>query len=87
MKCKHIVGWMYDYDNSCTLTFDGLKRELENIKRSNKYKKETGLGAFIVKEFSLQDYFNSKKLNNIEIFNYCPKCGKKLILEELESDK
>lgn len=87
MKCKHIVGWMYDYDNSNALTFDNLKKEIESIRSLNEYKKEKGLEMFTVKEFSLNDYFSGKNHNNIEIFNYCPKCGKKLILEELESDK
>lgn len=87
MKCKHIVGWMYDYDNSNLITLEYLKEEIENVKELNKYKKEIGFESMIEKEYTLEDYFNKKTNNNIEIFKYCPKCGNKLILEELDSDK
>lgn len=87
MKCRHIVGWMYDYDNSNTLTFEDLKEEIEKVKNLNKYKKDNGFEIMMTEEYSLEDYFSGKTRNNIEVFNYCPRCGKKLILEELENDK
>ena len=57
MKCRHIVGWMYDYDNSNTLTFEDLKEintfkdlwELEYL-RSIYEKIIEAISGFLVKE-------------------------------------
>ena len=32
----------------------------------------------IVPEYKLEDYFKGKSIDGIELFKYCPRCGKKL---------
>lgn len=78
MECKHIIGWEFDYDSSKLITLDDLEIHILDVKILNNYKKKLGFKDMIVPEHKLEDYFKGKNIDGIELFNYCPICGKKL---------
>lgn len=83
--CKHIIGIWYDYDSTDIITLDGLKARMNDIKSLNDYKKENGYDKVmsLQKEYTLEDYFNKKKnCDSFSLFNYCPYCGRAIILEK-----
>lgn len=78
MECKHIIGWKFDYDCSSLITLDDLEKHILDVKRLNNYKKKIGFKDMIVPEHKLEDYFKGKNIDGIELFKYCPLCGKKI---------
>lgn len=78
----HVIGLLYDYDNTDTVTASGLRRWLSdkaeiyqnalNDKVWSKYAERFKV------PYSLKDYADRRVSTNLVRFVYCPVCGKRL---------
>lgn len=84
-KCEHTIGIEYNYDDTGLITFKNLVEHINHKKERNKWYKESGYKEMIAKEYTLEDYFDKRKSKDIDIFNYCPDCGKKLELKDFKN--
>lgn len=81
MKHSCCIGEWLEYENAELITYEELK---EKIKSNNKTF-EYGLNTYgeyymngLMKELKLKDYFDGRRNTNLNKFNYCPYCGKKI---------
>lgn len=81
MKCEHIVGLIYDYENTHLTTLDGLKQhikdelELKRTFETDPLYKGYNHG---IKGWTLADYADRRKSTDMCRFDFCPLCGEKI---------
>lgn len=84
-KCEHIIGMLYDYENTELITLPNL---LEYIKREKDFadyqKQQHGYIIFDDRLFTIEDYCDKLKDSNLERFKYCPICGEKIDWEKIK---
>lgn len=76
-KCEHIIGMLYDYEETRLVNLDDLKEEINRRERLNEDELLKGLGVEI-RAYSLADYADRRKRTNLFHFDYCPDCGAKI---------
>lgn len=72
ITCEHIIGMIYDYDNTSLATLNELK---EHIKHEETQYIHFWRGH---KPYTLIDYADKRKNTDLTRFNYCPNCGKEI---------
>ena len=88
MKCEHIVGLIYDYENTHLTTVDGLKQhimdriELKNSFETDPLYKDYNHG---VKSWVMADYADRRKSTDMRRFDFCPLCGEKIDWKALKN--
>lgn len=73
-KCECVIGIMYDYDDTHSIT----RKELEEEIRINEIRKSRGDSEWYRKFYTRNDYCDKRISTNLARFNYCPLCGKKI---------
>lgn len=86
-----IIGILYDYDNTNTVTASGLRRWLSdriechqnalNDPVWNKYSDQ------FKTPYSLKNYVDKRCSTNLARFTYCPVCGKRIDWKSLYTDE
>ena len=66
-----VIGVLGDFDDTKTVTFTQLKKEIEDDIELYAYAGQRS-------PFCLSDYLDRRKSTALEHFDYCPKCGKKI---------
>ena len=86
-KCEHIIGMLYDYENTKIITLPNL---LEHIKREKDFadyqKQQNGYIIFNDRVCSMEDYCDKSKDSDLERFEYCPICGEKIDWEKIKEE-
>ena len=80
-KCEHVIGIIYDYDNTDMTTLDGLKYHIKYLfELKQAFEKDALFKDYNhgIKGWSLADYCDKRKSTDLTRFNYCPLCGKKI---------
>nr|DAH86709.1 MAG TPA: endonuclease [Caudoviricetes sp.] len=87
MKHNCYIGEWADYEDAELVTYDNLKEKVKSNNESFEY----GLIKYgedfmngLMKELKIKDYFDKRKNTNLNRFNYCPYCGKKIDWKELK---
>jgi hypothetical protein len=71
IKCEHhIIGYMFDYDDSQLIDFEFLKE----------YCNRTSFRPY----WTIEQYLDKRYNTNLNHFNYCPNCGMKIDWKELK---
>lgn len=65
-----IIGILSNYDTTDVVTLSELKNHIELSKRL--------CHIFHTKPYELADYCDRRKSTDLTLFDYCPKCGKKI---------
>ena len=78
--CNHVIGLWNDFDNTDTITLNGLKRKVKEQEEIYEHFRDNGvIGEYYMERFkpkwTLNDYFDKRKMTNLERFNFCPICG------------
>lgn len=87
MKHNCYIGEWLDYEDTELVTYDNLKEKVKSNNEAFEYGLITYGGNFmngIMKELKIKDYFDKRKNTNLNRFNYCPYCGKKIDWKELK---
>ena len=71
------IGLWLDYEDTDTVTFSRLKDEVDGYANFVKWKNEN-LPQGKEKVKTLSDYLDKRKRTNLQRFDYCPYCGKKI---------
>lgn len=72
-----VIGIWLDYDDTDTVTFRQLKYEVERNAAFEEWKNKN-LAGTKAKVKTLSDYTDKRKSTNLQHFDYCPYCGKKI---------
>ena len=87
MKHNCYIGEWLDYENTELVTYYDLKEKVKNNNETFEYGLITYGGNFmngLMKELKIKNYFDKRKNTNLNRFNYCPYCGKKIDWKELK---
>lgn len=87
MKHNCYIGEWLDYEDTELVTYDNLKEKVKSNNESFEYGLITYGRNFmngLMKELKIKDYFDKRKNTNLNRFNYCPYCGKKIDWKELK---
>lgn len=78
----HVIGLLYNYEDTDTVTASGLKRYLsDQAERYQNALKDKALSRYAERfrpTYTLQDYADKRVRTNLARFTYCPVCGKRL---------
>ena len=74
---KCLIGIWNDYDNTKIVTFRQLKYEVESNAAFAEWKNKN-LSGTDMEVKTLNDYLDKRKSTNLQRFDYCPYCGKKI---------
>ena len=88
MKCNHIVGLLYDYEDTEVITIDELIQLINNrIEIKTKFEKDAQYAAcnIPVKCWTLDDYADRRKNTDMRRFDFCPLCGEKIDWKALKN--
>lgn len=72
-----VIGLWVDYDDTKTVTFRQLKYEVESNASFAEWKNKN-LSGTNMEVKTLNDYLDKRKSTNLQRFDYCPYCGKKI---------
>lgn len=72
-----VIGLWIDYCDTRTVTFSQLKYEVESNSAFLEWKNENLSGTKVAIK-TLNDYLDKRKSTNLQRFDYCPYCGKKI---------
>lgn len=78
-ECVICVWW--DYDNIELLTYEELKSKVKQRSTYAKWLEDKGLSFSDTADkygAKLRDYLDRRKSTNLQHFDYCPYCGKKI---------
>ena len=79
MGCDHHrIGFLYDFDDTKAVTFQGLKDHIKRLKEVEVYFKETSGYERKFCAYTMQDYLDQRKSTNLIRFKFCPFCGEKI---------
>lgn len=67
--CEHIIGMVYDYDDTRLVTLCELEKHIAHGKPLYNSFWLSG------KPYELSDYADKRKTTDLSRFNFCPKCG------------
>lgn len=87
MKHNCYIGEWLDYENTGLVTYDDLKEKIKNNNETFEYGLITYGENFangVMKELNIKNYFDKRKNTNLNRFDYCPYCGKKIDWKELK---
>lgn len=67
--CEHVIGMVFDYDNTRLVSLVDLKWHIkDNERRYNSFWTNQ-------KPYTLSDYADKRKCTDMTRFDYCPFCG------------
>ena len=88
MKCEHIVGLIYDYENTHLTTVDGLKQHIrDNLELKNAFETDHLYKGYNhgIKCWVMADYADRRKNTDMHRFDFCPLCGEKIDWKALKN--
>ena len=72
-----VIGLWLGYDDTETVTFRQLKYEVESNSAFLEWQNKN-LSGTKVEVKTLNDYLDKRESTNLQRFDYCPYCGKKI---------
>ena len=72
-----VIGIWNDYENTEQITALELKEKIEQEKSLYEYSKKY-MDIGILPPKPIYDYLDKRKSTNLQRFDYCPYCGKKI---------
>ena len=84
MEHECTIGLYFDYYDDVLYTLSDLEEEVK--KNNYYYNKNKGTIYETKRPYQLEDYFNRRKNTNIDHFDYCPFCGKKIDWKKFRED-
>lgn len=70
--CEHVIGMVYDYDDTRLVTLCELEKHIAHNNRIY----TSFLSSRI--PYKLSDYTDKRKTTDLSRFEYCPICGEKI---------
>lgn len=78
------VGVLNDYDDTRMITFDEL---FEEATERIRWKQKVGHDFTVCGIYGMDDYTNKRKSTDLDRFNFCPICGKKIDMREMMKER
>lgn len=80
MEHECVIGFIYDYDNIQLITLSELKKHIQEKEEHNEWIDDTfvDLGWTRTKIWTLKEYADKRRNTDLERFEFCPICGKKI---------
>ena len=88
MKCEHIIGLIYDYENTHLTTVDGLKQHIrDELELKKSFETDTLYKGYNhgIKGWVMADYADRRKNTDMRRFDFCPLCGEKIDWKALKN--
>ena len=70
-KCEHIIGIVYDYEDTKLVTLKGLKEHI-------KYEQLCCKHGYRSSYYTLSQYCDKRYTTDMTRFEFCPFCGEKI---------
>lgn len=84
-----IIGQLSKYDHYDLATVADIKEHIEERKELNRIIEREAVVYSRFKKFfewTLKDYADGRKSTNLNRFNYCPECGKKIDWKKIRKE-
>ena len=88
MKCEHIIGLIYDYENTHLTTVDGLKKRIrDELELKNAFETDPLYNGYEhgIKGWCMADYADRRKNTDMRRFDFWPLCGEKIDWKALKN--
>ena len=85
-----IIGLLHDYDDAKLVTVSKLLEEIKYERQHYSYMCNLCKKYNIdkpTKYYTIKDYCNKRKSTNLERFEFCPYCGKKIDWKKIKNEE
>ena len=90
MKHEHIIGLLSKHDYQELVTLDDLKQHIADETEFFKWLKSEKAHLFLTRQeraYTIAEYCDKRINTDLEQFDYCPFCGKKIDWKKIKEEK